>query len=306
MSLVSKVRVRVPATTSNLGPGFDCLGLALGLYNELTLERHSEPGKPVVEISGEGEKSLPKDENNLLVKAARTVIAGRFPDRLVFKAVNRIPLARGLGSSAAAIVAGLFAANRLLEPSPMKAEQLFEYGVVLEGHPDNVAPAISGGLVVSYRERRNPKICALEPHAGLRATVCIPDFELSTSEARAVLPKTFLRESAVENVARALMLASALERGRWDVLAAAMEDQFHQPYRSPLIPGFADVLRAAREAGACGSALSGAGPAILALFGPGVDGNKIGHAMQEAFGRHAVRSRALELPIDRQGVELVS
>ncbi len=304
MSVISSVKVRVPATTSNLGPGFDCLGLALGLYNELSLELHSEKGEPLIEISGEGEKTLPRGNGNLIVKAALLVIRERTENRLVFKAVNRIPLARGLGSSAAAVVSGLYAANHLLDEPLLPREQLFAYAATLEGHPDNVAAAIQGGLVVCYRNHKDLRTLPLRPHQELCAVVCIPDFELATAEARAVVPRTVLREDAVENVARALLLSSALEQGRWEVLAAAMEDRLHQPYRAGLVKGFAAVLRAAREAGACGCALSGAGPTILALCRRGAGAGEIGRAMQEAFARHGVESRSLVLPVDTRGVVL--
>lgn len=303
MSLLAEVKVRVPATTSNLGPGFDCLGMALGLYNELTLELHSEKGPPVIEISGEGEKTLPKDRTNLIVRAASSVLDDRLEGRLVFKALNRIPLARGLGSSAAAAVAGIVAANRLLKPSPLEPEQLLQYAVLLEGHPDNAAPALQGGLVVSVKERKAFKTYALKPHKELCAVVCIPAFELSTAKARAVLPQTVLRDQAVANISRALLLSSALERGQWERLSAAMEDELHQPYRASLIPGFAQVLASAREAAPCGAALSGAGPTILALCREGPDAKKIGSAMEKTFAEHGVKSRALALPVDAKGAQ---
>ncbi|MDD5627762.1 MAG: homoserine kinase [Elusimicrobia bacterium] len=304
MSVLRRVRVRVPASTSNIGPGFDCLGMALGLYNELEVEMHSEDGPPVVEIEGEGAQCLPKDKSNLMVRAARTVVAGRFSNRLVFKARNRIPLARGLGSSAAAIVAGLFAANRLMDPPPLTDEQLFDYAVVLEGHPDNVAPAVRGGVTLSIKEARSLRTVALQPHKDLVAVVCIPDFRLETAKARAVLPETVLREAAVENVARALLLASAIERGRWQDLAAAMGDRLHQPYRAPLIPGLRDVLQAALAAGTCGAALSGSGPAVLALCRRGPQARAIGAAMVKAFAKHKTASRAEVLPLERSGVRV--
>jgi homoserine kinase len=304
MSLLQRVRVKVPASTSNMGPGFDCLGMALRLYNELVVEKHSEDGPPEVQVQGEGAQSLPKDKSNLMVRAADTVIAGRFSNRLVFKAANRIPLARGLGSSAAAIVAGLFAANRLLEPSPLTEEQLFDYAVVLEGHPDNVAPAIKGGVMLSIPEHKAVRSLALKPHKELTAVVCIPEFQLETAKARAVLPETVLREAAVENVARAMLLASAIERGRWADLAAAMGDRLHQPYRAALVPGLRDVLKAALAAGTCGAALSGSGPTVLALCRKGPQAQAIGEAMVKAFAAHQIKSRAEVLPIERSGVRV--
>jgi homoserine kinase len=304
MSVLRRVKVKVPASTSNIGPGFDCLGMALRLHNELVVEMHSEDGPPVVEIRDEGARSLPKDRSNLMVRAAAAVIAGRFSNRLVFKAVNRIPLARGLGSSAAAIVAGIFAANRLLETSPLTDEQLFACAVALEGHPDNVAPAIKGGVTLSIKERQGVRNLALKHHRDLTAVVCIPELQLETAKARAVLPDTISREAAVENVSRAMLLASAIERGRWEDLAAAMGDRLHQPYRAPLIPGLQDVLQAALAVGTCGAALSGSGPSVLALCRKGPRARAIGAAMVKAFAAHRIKSRAEVLPIERSGVRV--
>lgn len=302
MSVLRRVRVRVPASTSNLGPGFDCLGMALGLYNDLVVEMHSEDSPCEVAVSGEGAGSLPSDADNLMVKAA--AIAGRFKNRLVFKAVNRIPLARGLGSSAAAIVAGLAAGSRLARHGPLDREQIFARAAEIEGHPDNAAPAVFGGVSVCVKDGASVRRFTLRPHRDLVAVLCIPDFELATAKARAALPRTVPRAAAVANVSRALLLASAIERGRWDDLACAMEDSLHQPYRAPLIPGFSDVLAAARAAGACGAALSGSGSAMLALCRRGPRAAAIGAAMRRAFAARRVASRALVLPIARQGVSV--
>ena len=304
MSVLSRVSVRVPASTSNLGPGFDCLGLALELHNELVLELHSEPGEPVVEVSGEGSESLPRGEANLMVRAAKLVVGERTDRRLVFKAANRIPLARGLGSSAAATVAGLFAANRLLGAPILPKEELFRYAWTLEGHPDNVAPAIYGGLTVSVREGKDIRPWPLRAHRDLAVVVCVPEFELATAAARKVLPRTVLREDAVDNVARTGLLVSALERGRWEALPAATLDRLHQPYRAGLVKGLAEVLRAAREAGECGSALSGAGPSVVAFCRRGPDAARIGEAMRKAFSRHGVKSRIMVLGVDKEGVRV--
>ncbi len=296
----SSVTVRVPASTSNLGPGFDCLGLALGLYNELTVTRHAGAGEPTVEIEGEGESSLPRGRDNLIVKAALSAVADRFTDRLEFKAVNRIPLARGLGSSAAAVVSGLLAGNALAG-SPLSNEQVLEYASVMEGHPDNAAPALLGGLLVSVKENKGFRSYPLQLHKDYRAVVCIPDFELATSKARAILPASVLRDAAVENVSRAILLASALERGRWEDLDAAMRDRLHQPYRAPLVPGLEDVLNAARAQGHCGAALSGAGPAVVALCRRGSHASRVGDAMRDAFFKKGIVSRSVVLMIDREG-----
>lgn len=304
MSLISRVSVRVPATTSNLGPGFDCLGLALGLHNELTLELHSGAGEPTIEISGEGRESLPRDASNLIIRAARLVLDKRVKGRLVFKAFNRIPMARGLGSSAAAVLSGLYAANFLPGNAPVPEEKLLELACGLEGHPDNVCAAIHGGLVVSLKGREGFRSYPLEFHKDLAGVVCIPEFELSTKKSRAVLSKKVDRADAVFNTARALLLVSVLEQGRWEFLDLAMEDRLHQPARAKLVRGFFEVMRAASQAGICGAALSGAGPTVLALCQRGPRADKIGLAMQKAFQKQRVESRYLVLEPDLHGVRI--
>lgn len=300
-----QVRVSVPGSTSNLGPAFDCLGLALSLRNELTLELHEGSGEALVEIEGEGALTLSRGPDNLMVRAASTVLAGRPGIKMVFKARNRIPVGRGLGSSAAAVVAGLVAANELIG-RPLGAPQLLEYAATLEGHPDNAAPALLGGLVAALRRDNKPLAFPLKFHGDLRAVVCVPDFELSTASARAVLPATLLREQAVANIGRALLLTTALEQGLWERLPIAMEDQLHQPYRAPLVKGFAEVLRAARQAGPCAAALSGAGPSILALCPKSADQGAIGRAMTEAFAAQGVPSRFLLLEPEKEGAKVLS
>lgn len=290
--VLASISVRVPATTSNLGPGFDCLGLALSLHNELTLELREGSGEPVVEIEGEGARSLARTRENLAYRAANAVFAGRAEGHLALRCVNRIPLARGLGSSAAAVVAGALAANRLLGEPPLSDQQLIEYAASLEGHPDNAAPAILGGLVACVRGQGGVKPYPLTVHPELRAVACIPDFELATEKARAVLPASYLRQDAVDNAARALLLGSTLEQGRWDRLAVAMEDAFHQPYRAPLIKGLSSVIKAARAAGAAGACLSGAGPTMLALAPASADLAAIGEAMKAAFAQSGVTSQS--------------
>ncbi|MBI5208377.1 MAG: homoserine kinase [Elusimicrobia bacterium] len=301
---VRRIRVRVPGSTSNLGPGFDCLGLALGLHNDVVLEVHPDPGEPVCETVGEGAGTLALGRENMLLRAASLVIPDLTRHRLVFKSENRIPVSRGIGSSGAAIVAGLFAANLAFGKPRFSDSELFERAVSLEGHPDNVAASIYGGLVASVKANAGCRPFPLKPHPDLRAVVCVPDFELPTAQARAALPPEYTRRAAVLNVSRALVLSSSLERGLWDRLAEAMEDDLHQPYRAHLVPGFHDVLAAARGAGTCGAALSGAGPSMLALTRKGPGAEKIGRAMKAAFSRHRVKSRCLVLPVDHRGVRV--
>ena len=303
MKTLARVTVSVPATTSNLGPGFDCLGLALDLRNELTLELRDERGPALVEISGEGAKTLPRGERNLLVQAARLILPRGLPGRLVFKAVNRSPLARGLGSSAAAAVAGLWAGAHLFGTLRTSEDKLEEMAVALEGHPDNVAPCVHGGLTASLTVAGRSTAHRLKIHPSLSAAVCIPAFELATKKARAALPKKVPLADAVFNASRALLLARALETGRTNRLSDLMDDRLHQPYRAKLVPGLREALAAALKAGAPGAALSGSGPTVFALV-VNARGPKVGAAMARAFAKKRIPSRWLALDVDHQGVRI--
>lgn len=301
--VLARVTVTVPATTSNLGPGFDCLGLALDLRNELTLELHDESGPTVVEIQGEGAKTLPRDERNMLVKAARLSLPKNLPGRLVFKAVNRVPLARGLGSSSAAVVSGLWAGAHLFGTLRRSEDELEALAVALEGHPDNVAPCVHGGLTASLAVNGRPRSNRLNIHPSLSAVVCIPAFELATKKARAALPKKVPIADAVYNTSRAILLARALETGRANQMPDLMDDRLHQPYRAKLVPGLREALAAALKTGAAGAALSGSGPTVFA-FVEGAVGPKVGEAMKRAFRAKKIASRWLALEVDHQGVRI--
>lgn len=305
MRTLARVSVSVPASTSNLGPGFDCLGLALDLRNELTLELVDGRGPALVEIQGEGADTLPRGESNLLVQAARKVLPRRLPGRLLFKAVNRIPLARGLGSSAAAAVAGLWAGAHLFGTLRRSEDELEALAVSLEGHPDNVAPCVHGGLTASLAPagRGRPRAHRLPLHPSLSAAVCIPAFALPTKKARAALPAKVPMADAVFNTSRAILLVRALETGRTERMAGLMDDRLHQPYRARLVPGLAAALAAAVKAGAAGAALSGSGPTVFA-FVTGDAARRAGEAMKRAFARRRVASRWLALDVDHQGVRV--
>ncbi len=300
--VLARVTVTAPASTSNLGPGFDCLGLALGLRNELTLELHDASGPPVVEIEGAGAETLPRGEANMLVHAARQSLPQGLPGRLVFKARNRVPLARGLGSSAAAIVSGLWAGAHLLGTLQRSEDDLEQMAVTLEGHPDNIAPCVHGGMTASFTVDGRARAQRLVVHPALSTVVCIPDFELSTKKARSVLPETVFLADSVFNTARALLLVRALESGHVSRLPELMKDRLHQPYRAKLVPGLEDALAAAVQAGAAGASLSGSGPTVFAF----VEGRNaaVGEAMVKAFAKHGTASRWLSLPVDHQGVRV--
>ncbi len=271
-----RLRVRAPATAANLGPGFDCFGLALGLANEFVLDAEAAPG---VEVRGEGAGELPADGSNLVVTALERVAreAGRGGDVPPFRLVceNGIPLARGLGSSASAVAAGVLLADRLLGLG-MDPAALLEAAVAVEGHPDNVAACLRGGLVLVYRAAApgsGPGTAgwraeSLSPHPDLRPVALVPEGErLSTDEARRVLPATVPFEDAVFNASRAALAVAALTRDP-GLLAEALQDRLHQPHRLPLVPG-ARALFERLRAEAIPVCVSGSGPTLLAFESPG-------------------------------------
>ncbi|HIE51544.1 MAG TPA: homoserine kinase [Armatimonadetes bacterium] len=300
----TRVTVTVPATTANLGPGFDSLGLALGLYNRLEAEFRAEPGWHL-EIVGAGADTLPRDETNIVVEAMQRVFerGGNPPSGVRLRLTNEIPLARGLGSSAAARVAGLAAANALAQANLSEAE-LLRLAAELEGHPDNVVPAVCGGFTVTAMAGSQPLYVRFDPPSGLRAVIAVPDFELPTAQARAALPETYSRADAVHNLSRTALVVAALASERLDLLRAAMEDRIHQPYRLPLIPGAEEVLAVALEAGALGVALSGAGPTLLALTAE--NAAAIAQAMQSTWAQHGIQCTAREVGIEKGGLRVVS
>lgn len=275
-ALAARVRVRVPATSANLGPGFDCLGLALGLYNEV--EAEPADGWAVV-ARGEGAEALPAGAENLVARAARRVLeeAGAAGQALRLRLVNGIPLARGLGSSAAAVVGGMVAANALLG-LPLGRDRILELAAEMEGHGDNAAPALWGGVTVFSPRAGGGVVLRLDPPAGLRLGLVIPEATVSTAAARAVLPEQVPRADAVHNVQRACLLVACLATGRLESLGAALADRLHQPYRGGLVPGLAEAL-ALRVPGVLGVCLSGSGPTLLCFLEPGLAGEAVARAL---------------------------
>jgi homoserine kinase len=292
-----RVRVRVPASSANLGPGFDALALALALYNELELE---EADHVSVSVSGEGASHLAAGADNVVARGARMAFeaAGRSFRGVTIRCTNRIPLGRGLGSSAAAWVAGLVAANALLG-APIGQDALLALAARAEGHPDNVAAALLGGLTVSCADEREVVAVKLPVPSDLGWVVLVPELESSTRQARAVLPDSVPRADAVFNVQRVSLLLAALNTGRGELLELAMRDRLHQPYRLRLFPWMSAVEAAAREAGALGCALSGAGSAIIAAVRGSSEA--VGRAMEGALRAAGVRGTALGLEVDTGG-----
>ena len=306
------VTVTVPATTANLGPGFDCLGLALDLRNTLTLTA-SEPfaiaGEPeyTITITGVDAAKVPTDRGNLALEAAETVfrLVGRWPRTAELRVHNCIPVGSGLGSSSSAIVGGLVAANALVG-GLLSDEALLQLAVDMEGHPDNVAPALLGGLVLGVLPDAagGPEqlvVRRMEPPR-LTAVVVMPDFHFLTAEARAVLPQQVTRADVIFNASRLGLLLHALLTGDFDCLRVAMGDRLHQTQRLGIIPGAAAAFDAAYTAGALGVALSGAGPSLLA-FTDG-DGSPIATAMLDAFAAAGQNGRSWLLQPTAEGATL--
>lgn len=263
---MKRVCVRVPATSANLGPGFDCLGVALDLANEFEF-CEADRFRCVVHstVSPEDARQVATDERNLAWRAFTHLFEhlGKTPPTVALTVMMHVPLGRGLGSSATAIVGGIAAANRWLG-SPLSTPEWLLLASRLEGHPDNVVPAALGGCQLSILGE-TLLTCALDWHPQIALVLAVPDFALATSKARAALPKTVPHTDAVFNAVHLALLVRALATGdaRW--LAEALQDRLHQPYRTGLIPGWQDVRAAALEAGAWGVVISGAGPSVLAL-----------------------------------------
>jgi len=295
-----KVIVRVPATSSNLGPGFDCLGLALGLYN--FVEMKVVPEGSEVTVQGEGASEIPTDESNLTLRAARRVfdLNRAHPAGLSLRLTNNIPPARGLGSSAAAVVGGLVAANAL-SGSRLSSSELLNLAGEMDGHLDNVAPALLGGLTVVVPDGTAALGLRLEPPAGLLAVAAVPAVNVYTSRARAVLPREVPFADAVFNLGRVALLVGALTEGRFEFLASAMADRLHQKYREHLVPGLTGVIGAALKAGALGAALSGSGPTVIALTNDPEKAVPIAAGMREALGKLGLSAWTPTLVPDREG-----
>ena len=257
------IKITTPATTANMGPGFDCVGMALQLYNTLLIEE-TDGG---LYIESRSDQRIPLDERNLIYITIQDFyyeIGKTLPGLRMIQEDN-IPLTRGLGSSAACIVSGLFAANEL-SGARLSREDLLQMASALEGHPDNVAPAILGGIVAGAMDNGKLFSCKLETPKlfELAFAVMIPCFPLPTEQARKVLPKSYTRDDVVFNASRTALLTAALTSGRFDLLRTAMKDVVHQPYRSKIIPGMDDIFYECIKQGAYGVFLSGAGPTLIA------------------------------------------
>jgi homoserine kinase len=293
---IQRVHIQVPATSANLGPGFDCMAIALDLWNEVILE---PAGKGMqVQVKGEGRHSLPLDGRNRVAQAAHQVLekAGLDGMGVSIRCVNRIPVSSGLGSSAAASVGGLIAANTAIG-NPYSRQNLIQLCLPLEAHADNAVAAFVGGLVilsvdggrVLWRRYELPK---------MQVCLVVTEKHLSTPEARSVLPEKIDRHDAVFNLGMALLTAEALRSADYRLLSEVMQDRLHQPYRLAHLPGVQDILAAAKQAGAA-AALSGAGPAVIAFAESGLE--EVQKAMLGAAKERKLQARGFLLHVSNAG-----
>lgn len=300
------ITFKIPATSANIGSGFDSVGLALNLYNEIHIYENDNSKKIEFEIFGEGENEISKRDN--MIYSAMKLVFKKLKSKpnkgYIIKCINRIPLSRGLGSSSAAIIGGLLCSNFILGNKLKIEKDILNMAVQIEGHPDNVAPAILGGIVSGVvKKEEDFKYIKIKPPKNLKAIVSIPDFYLSTEIARNILPKEITRKDAIFNISRAALLTSALFSNRLDLLEIATEDKIHQDYRAEFIPNLNQLFKETKKAGAYSVTISGAGSSILALAKD--DKNiieKVSKAMHSSFKKKNINSIIKVLNIPAKGI----
>jgi homoserine kinase len=294
------ISVRVPATSANLGPGYDAVGLALSLGMRIGLDRARQPE---IEVSGTGEDLVPRGPEHPAYRAARFVaeVVGEPDVHFRLAQENDIPPTRGLGGSAAALVGGAVAANELFG-GQIAAPDLLNIVCELDGHPDNAAPALLGGLVIGTLTPTGISAVRLEPK-DLAVAVAVPDFSVSTTAARRALPELVPHRDAVFNVGRSGLLLGALATGEYGLLRVAMQDKLHQPYRAHLVPGLEEVIDAALAQGAHGACLSGSGPTVLAFTSREL-APAVAVAMKKTFEAGGTTARSWALEVDLIGARV--
>lgn len=310
-----KISVKVPATTANLGSGFDCFGMALPMYNIITIEETVLPGTGVEiniisETDDEDEfaiEHIPKDENNIIYKAVEMLynLIGQTPSELKINIKSQIPIAKGLGSSASIIVGGLLAANELLG-KPADEAALLSIATEVEGHPDNVTPSIVGGLVLTSQEDDGSIIYRkLHWPDEWHLTICIPDYELATDISRSVLPKEVPLEDAVFNSRRTAMFIEALHNKDAELMKLALQDKLHQPYRIKLVPGLQDIMENLKhEENVIGCILSGAGPSILVISQKN-NLDRIKSIVSETWANYNVKTDIRTFKVEERGAHIL-
>ena len=301
------VTVRVPATSANCGPGFDSLGLALTLYNDFTFTISDETFGFSLEVEGEGKDSFHASGRNMAF-ASFLAVWNKITDHkrigIDVHMHNQVPKSRGLGSSSTAIVAGVTAAS-ILSGANLTLDEILQEANAMEGHPDNVAPAIYGGFTISFQENSVAHTLRTIPKMPLQFIAVVPDMQLATHMAREAIPKEIPHPDAVFNSSRTALLVAALLENRPDLLQYALEDKLHQPYRAKLIPGLTEVFAAGEEAGANKCIISGSGSTLLAYASPDKDGDAIGKAMVDAFAHCGQTAVYHILQLNTKGTEIL-
>ncbi|RAI11864.1 MAG: homoserine kinase [Candidatus Melainabacteria bacterium] len=311
-----KVSVKVPATTANIGPGFDCLGMALPIYNTITIEETVLPGTGVeINVLADNDSidqlsldHVPSDENSIVYKAVELLYnsIGQSPSELKINIHSNIPVARGLGSSSSVIVGALIAANELLG-RPADEVALLSIACEIEGHPDNITPAIVGGLVISSQEEDGSVVYRkLEWPDDWAVTVCVPDFELSTDIARSVLPKEVPMKDAIFNAKRLAMFVQAVHTKDSELMKLALQDRLHQPYRMKLVPGLDKIIDNLRHFdNVLGCVLSGAGSSILVISERN-DLDKIRTIVRDTWADQNIKCDIKTLSVENNGAQIIS
>lgn len=311
-----KVSVKVPATTANIGPGFDCLGMALPIYNTITIEETVLPGTGVeINVLADNDSidqlsldHVPSDENSIVYKAVELLYnsIGQSPSELKINIHSNIPVARGLGSSSSVIVGALIAANELLG-RPADEVALLSIACEIEGHPDNITPAIVGGLVISSQEEDGSVVYRkLEWPDDWAVTVCVPDFELSTDIARSVLPKEVPMKDAIFNAKRLAMFVQAVHTKDSELMKLALQDRLHQPYRMKLVPGLEKIIDNLRHFdNVLGCVLSGAGSSILVISERN-DLDKIRTIVRDTWADQNIKCDIKTLSVENNGAQIIS
>lgn len=292
------INIRVPATTANIGPGFDSLGIALNLHNNFSFEEISEGLEIIGALYGEEDK-----DSLVYISMLKTFdFIGYKPKGIRINIQTNIPVSRGLGSSGTCILGGVMGANEMAG-SPLSIDDIFKLAVEIEGHPDNIAPALFGGFISSLMQDDSIYYNKIDIAKGLKFVAIIPDFTLSTKKSREVLPESILHKAAVENVSRVSLLISALSNGRFDLLKPALKDNLHQPYRGKLIEGFDKVLNKAYEFEALGAYLSGAGPTVMAITNE--DDNVFKKEIKSYLKSMDYNWEVIDLKIDLEGAKVI-
>ena len=310
-----KVSVKVPATIANLGPGFDSFGLAIPVYNIISIEETVLPGSGIqiniINEKNNDETSLadvPTDKNNIVYKAIELLynFIGQVPNELKITIKTQIPVSRGLGSSASVIVGGLIAANELLG-HPADEKVLMSIATEIEGHPDNVTPAFVGGITVASWEDDGSIVYRKLPwNDEWKLMVCVPDYELNTDISRSVLPKEVPIKDAIFNLKKSAMFIDALYNKDEELLKTSLCDKLHQPYREKIVPGLVEIMNNLKHVnGVIGTVLCGAGPSVLIIYN-GIGVSEIKETVTNSWNYFNVKTNFFNLPIEKQGAQLLS